>query len=242
MENIIGVIFGSLGPVIRSKARLLGQQSVQVSSASTPIFRSSSSKGAIFFTNVSKGGRNVSKNIKESLVLLNLSRSKNSDMKEDDGTSSGRSSPLTLHNVSQSRINQCENLCYYTSSTTIMQAIMTSASSMEEQLANLTKAIVGLTKCMQNQNARIYKLTYRVEVLIEREYNHAPAKHPKVQEIDPPTRQVTSTKEIPVSSEEMIPINRLNEFIEETIKENYEVVITTQNPALGVVMEPSLYD
>lgn len=68
--------------------------------------------------------------------------------------------------------------------------MMTNTSYVEEQLVDLTlvdltEAIAGLTKCMQNEDDRIDKLTYMVKVLIEGESSHAPSKHPEVQEIDP---------------------------------------------------------
>nr|XP_016454117.1 PREDICTED: uncharacterized protein LOC107778380 [Nicotiana tabacum] len=55
---------------------------------------------------------------------------------------------------------------------------------------------------------------------MEEESTHAPSKLPEVQEIDPPPQQVVSTKEIPVSSEGMIPINQLKEFIKEMKRPN----------------------
>ncbi|XP_070022285.1 uncharacterized protein [Nicotiana sylvestris] len=101
--------------------------------------------------------------------------------------------------------------------------MVTNTSSVEEQLANLTEAIAGLTKFMQNQEARIDKLTDMVGILMEEESTHAPGKLPEVQGSDSPPRQVASTKVIPVSSEEIIPIDQLKEFIEGTIKNKYEV-------------------
>ena len=46
VEDILGVTFGSFGAVTTSKAATLGQQTLQVSSASTPVFGSSTPKGA----------------------------------------------------------------------------------------------------------------------------------------------------------------------------------------------------
>lgn len=40
-----------------------------------------------------------------------------------------------------------------------MQAMMTNTLHMEQQLENMTETITGLTKCMQNQDARSEKLT-----------------------------------------------------------------------------------
>ncbi|XP_070049532.1 uncharacterized protein [Nicotiana tomentosiformis] len=44
---------------------------------------------------------------------------------------------------------------------------------MEEQLANLTETIAGLTKCIQNQDARINKLTNRIKGTIKNKYEVA---------------------------------------------------------------------
>ncbi|KAK4377785.1 hypothetical protein RND71_004081 [Anisodus tanguticus] len=107
--------------------------------------------------NTSEGGSSVAEKIKKTLDLLDLSGSKNIYVKKDDDTSSYRSSPLTPHEVSQSNNNLFDNLCYSPTSPTIMHAIVTNASSMEETLANLTKVIDGLAKHMQNQDALIDK-------------------------------------------------------------------------------------
>ncbi|XP_070057590.1 uncharacterized protein [Nicotiana tomentosiformis] len=128
-----------------------------------------------------------------------------------------------MHSVIHLRINLCDNPCYSTSSITIVQAMVTSTSSMEEQLANLTEAIVGLTKRMQNQDSRINKLTDMVGILMEEESTHVPGKLLEVPESNSPPRQVASAKAIHVASEGMIPIDQLKEFIEVTIKRKYEV-------------------
>lgn len=67
-----------------------------------------------------------------------------------------------------------------------MQAMVTNASSVEEQLANLRKAIEGLTKYVQNQDARIDKLADRMNDLIDEESSHAPGKALEVYEIEYP--------------------------------------------------------
>ncbi|KAH0712097.1 hypothetical protein KY289_008056 [Solanum tuberosum] len=71
----------------------------------------------------------------------------------------------------------------------------------------------------------MFKLTDRVEGMMDEESSHAPIKRPQVQEtvLDLPTKQVEYVKEIQVSSEETIPINQIREFITGTIKIKYEV-------------------
>ncbi|KAH0781557.1 hypothetical protein KY290_001155 [Solanum tuberosum] len=87
------------------------------------------------------------------------------------------------------------------------------ASSSEEQLANLTKLVEGLTK----------HLIHRLEGLLDGEASHAPEKGVEVKDIRDPMKKAPLINEMSVSSEGMIPLNRLNEFIEGTIKDMYEV-------------------
>ncbi|KAH0665038.1 hypothetical protein KY285_026244 [Solanum tuberosum] len=75
--------------------------------------------------------------------------------------------------------------------------MVTNTSSVEEQLVSLTRAIEGLTKYVQDQDARIVKLIDRVEGMMDEESSHAPGKHPQVQEtVDHPSKQVEHAKEI----------------------------------------------
>ncbi|KAM3285035.1 hypothetical protein P3S67_023834 [Capsicum chacoense] len=201
VESILGVTFGTLGAVTRSKSGLLGQQTYPVSSTPASVFGSSTSKGTKSNASASEGGSTKS-----------------------DGRSTNASSPLTLHKLSTSQINLCDNPCYSPTSSMIMQAMVIDASSMEEQLANLTKAIEGLTIYVQNQEARIDKIVDKVEGLIDGESSHAPGKAPEVHEIENPLKQKLSTKEVQVSAEGMIPIVQLREFIEGTLKDKYDIV------------------
>ncbi|KAH0716267.1 hypothetical protein KY284_009172 [Solanum tuberosum] len=104
-----------------------------------------------------------------------------------------------------------------------MQTMVIVASSPEEQLTNLTKLVEGLTKHVQHQESRIDKLMDRMEGLLDGEVSHAPGKDVEVQAIGDPAKKAPLVNEMPVSSEGMIPLNRLKEFIEGTIKDKYEV-------------------
>ena len=223
VESILGVTFGSLGAVTRSKAGLLGQQTHPVSSAPTLIFGSSTPKGMKSNASASKGGSSVAELLKKTLALLEHSGSKYSGAKSD-GRSTNESSPLTPHKLSTSKINLRDNPCYSPISSVIMQAMVTDASFVEEQLTNLTKAIKGLTDYVQNQDARIDKIVDRVEGLLDGEFSHTPGKAPEVHEIENPVKQTPPTKEVQVSAEGMIPIGQLKEFIEGTLKDKYDVV------------------
>uniref|UniRef100_M1DU75 Uncharacterized protein n=1 Tax=Solanum tuberosum TaxID=4113 RepID=M1DU75_SOLTU len=69
-----------------------------------------------------------------------------------------------------------ENQRYSPPPTMVMHAMVTNASSVEEQLVSLTRAIEGLTKYVQDQDARIVKLTDRVKGMMDEESSHAPGK------------------------------------------------------------------
>ena len=105
----------------------------------------------------------------------------------------------------------------------IIQTMVTAASSPEEQLTNLTKLVEGLTKHVQHQESRIDKLMDRIEELLDGDASHAPGKGIEVQEIEDPAKKAPFVKEMPVSSEGMIPLDRLKEFIEGTITDKCEV-------------------
>lgn len=99
----------------------------------------------------------------------------------------------------------------------------TNASSMEEQLANLTKVIEGLTRHMEHQESHIDKLIDRVDDLLDGKSSHAPGKGIEIQETENTAKQSWTLKELPVSAEGMIPLDQLKEFIEGTIKDKYEI-------------------
>ncbi|WMV33604.1 hypothetical protein MTR67_026989, partial [Solanum verrucosum] len=101
--------------------------------------------------------------------------------------------------------------------------MVTVASSPEEQLANLTKLVEGLTKHVQHRKSRIDKLIDRIERLLDGEASHDPGKCVEVQEIGDPAKKAPLVNEMPISSEGMIPLDRLKEFFEGTIKDKYEV-------------------
>ncbi|KAH0705960.1 hypothetical protein KY289_011036 [Solanum tuberosum] len=114
----------------------------------------------------------------------------------------------TPHNMFASHVK--ENQRYSPPPTMVMHAMVTNTSSVEEQLVSLTRAIEALTKYLQDQDARIVKLTDRVEGMMDEESSHTPRKRPQVQEtVDRPIMQVEYAKEIQVSLEGTIPINQI---------------------------------
>ena len=56
------------------------------------------------------------------------------------------------------------------------------SSTIEEQLASLTKAIKDLTKCTQEQDAKLSKLTNKMDNMIERRTSQSPLKFSNIQQ------------------------------------------------------------
>ena len=193
-----------------------------MSSTSTPIFGSSTPKGESSSTNSLEGRSSVTEKIKKTLALLEQSGSKNSTTRENYD-STYESSPRISRNVSPQKINLRDNQCYSPASPMIMQTMVTAASSPEEQLANLTKLVEGLTKHVHHQESRVDKFMDRIEGLLDGDASHAPGKGIEVQEIKDTAKKASFVKEMPVCYEGMIPHDRLKEFIEGTIKDKYEV-------------------
>ncbi|KAH0783941.1 hypothetical protein KY290_003539 [Solanum tuberosum] len=173
VEGILGVTFGSFEVVTRSKVAMLGQQTLQVSSALTPVFGSATSKRSSSSTNSSEGGISVVEKIKKTLTLLKQSGSKNSTTRENyDSTT--ESSPHVSHNVSLLKINLRDNPFYSPTSPMIMQTMVNVASSSEEQLVDLKK----------------------MEGLLDGEPIQTPGKGVEVQEIGHPVKKAPLVNEM----------------------------------------------
>lgn len=125
---------------MKSKATLLGQQTVQWSFTSNSILGFSTPERSRSSTNASKEGSSVADKIKQTSTLLNIFGFKNFTTKKNYDSIS-ESSPHASRNMSLLKINLCDSLCYSSTSIMIMQTIVTDASSMEEQFANLAKLV-----------------------------------------------------------------------------------------------------
>lgn len=117
-----------------SKDATLGQQTLQVSSASTLVVGSSIPKYASSCTNALVGGSIVTEKIMKTLTLLEQSYSNNPTTRKNYD-SMNESSPHASCNMSMLNINLHENSCYSPTSSMTMQRMVISASCSEEQLA-----------------------------------------------------------------------------------------------------------
>ena len=89
----------------------------------------------------------------------------------------------------------------------------------------MTKDIKGLTKYVQDKDARIVKLTDRVEGMMDEESIHVPRKVYKYKRLSITLQSMWNNKDIQVSSDETISIKQIKDFIKGTIKEKYEVAM-----------------
>ena len=100
--------------------------------------------------------------------------------------------------------------------------MMTNTSTVEVQFTNLTKAIKGLTKYLQDQDNQIVKLSDRVENVMDGGSSHAPGKRPMVQEKGESFLKQTHVDELQVSAEKGLPSHQLKDFILGSIKDKYD--------------------
>ncbi|KAK4406240.1 hypothetical protein Sango_0630500 [Sesamum angolense] len=111
------------------------------------------------------------------------------------------------------------------SSYSVAPVMVTNATTIEEQLASLTRAIKGLTNHVQEQDAQIARLINKTD--------NVDASHAMGKQVEAHDKVETSTKqhyierdkyakELQVFSDGLIPVDQLKEFIEGTIKSKIE--------------------
>ncbi|KAL0291156.1 UNVERIFIED_CONTAM: hypothetical protein Scaly_2647400 [Sesamum calycinum] len=111
------------------------------------------------------------------------------------------------------------------SSYSVAPVMVTNATTKEEQLANLTRAIEGLTKHVQEQDAQIARLINKANNV---DASHVMGKqvetHDEVQASAKQhyTEKDKYAKELQISSDGLIPVDQLKEFIKGTIKSKIE--------------------
>ncbi|KAL0420244.1 UNVERIFIED_CONTAM: hypothetical protein Slati_3047300 [Sesamum latifolium] len=159
----------------------------------------------------------VTKKLKDSSQITPLTEYVQKDLdspshaSEDDGN---KSPPSSLHSVSN-----------YSFTTNVAPVMMTNATTIKEQLASLTRAIEGLTKHIQEQDAQIARLTNKADNV---DASHIMEKQVEVpDEAEASTKQHytekdKSAKELQISSNGLIPVDQLKEFIEGTIRSKIE--------------------
>ncbi|PIN21577.1 hypothetical protein CDL12_05717 [Handroanthus impetiginosus] len=108
----------------------------------------------------------------------------------------------------------------------IVPVIVTNATTLEEQIANLTRAIEGLAKHVQEQDSQITKLMNKVDGSdTSRVMGKQPEAHDEAETSMKPQskeNEKLSVKEVQVSSDGLIPVDQLKEFIMGTIKDKLD--------------------
>ncbi|KAL0451582.1 UNVERIFIED_CONTAM: hypothetical protein Slati_1136300 [Sesamum latifolium] len=157
--------------------------------------------------------RSMSKKIKDSSQMTPLTEYVQKDFgssnhaSEDDGNKSPPSSPRSVSS--------------HSFTTNVAPVMVTNATTIEEQLASLTRAIEGLTKHVQEQDAQIARLIHKADNV---DASHIMRKQVEAHdEVEVSTKQRyaendKSAKELQVSFDRLIPVDQLKEFIEGTIR------------------------
>ncbi|KAL0353202.1 UNVERIFIED_CONTAM: hypothetical protein Sangu_0901500 [Sesamum angustifolium] len=108
--------------------------------------------------------------------------------------------------------------------TNVAPVMVINATTIEEQLADLTRAIEGLMKHVQEQDAQIARLINKADNI---DGSHIMGKQVEAHdEVEMPIKQHDtekdkSAKELQISSDGLIPMDQLKEFIEGTIRRTY---------------------
>ncbi|KAL0448660.1 UNVERIFIED_CONTAM: hypothetical protein Slati_1422400 [Sesamum latifolium] len=161
--------------------------------------------------------RSMSKKLKDSSQMTPLTEYVQKDLgspnhsSEDDGN---KSLPSSRRSVSS-----------FSLTINVAPVMVTNATTIEEQLGSLTRAIEGLTKHVQEQDAQIVRLIHKADNV---DASHIMGKQveahdePEVSTKQRYTENDKSAKELQVSSDGLISVDQLKEFIEGTIRSKIE--------------------
>ncbi|KAL0457866.1 UNVERIFIED_CONTAM: hypothetical protein Slati_0413800 [Sesamum latifolium] len=161
--------------------------------------------------------RSMSKKLKDSSQMTPLTEYVQKDLdspshaSEDDGNKSPPSSPRSVSS--------------YFFTINVASIIVTNTTTIEQQLASLTRAIEGLTKHVQEQDPQIARLINKIDNI---NANHIIGKQDDAHvEVEASTKQYyikkdKSAKELQISYDGLIPVDQLKEFIERTIRSKIE--------------------
>ncbi|KAL0372527.1 UNVERIFIED_CONTAM: hypothetical protein Scaly_0934300 [Sesamum calycinum] len=157
--------------------------------------------------------RSMSKKLEESSQMSPLAEyiEKNLHSPSYAGESDANKSPPSSHRS--------------VSSYSVAPVMVTNTTTIEEQLASLTRAIEGLTKYVQEQDEQIARLINKADNV---DASHVMGKQVETHdEVEASAKQHYTerdkyAKELQISSDRLIPVDQLKEFIEGTIKSKIE--------------------
>ncbi|KAL0297119.1 UNVERIFIED_CONTAM: hypothetical protein Sradi_6764000 [Sesamum radiatum] len=159
----------------------------------------------------------MSKKLKESSQMSPLAEYVEKNLHSPSYASesdANKSSPTSPRSVSS-----------YSFTTNVAPVMVINATTIEEQLADLTRAVEGLMKHVQEQDAQIARLINKADNI---DASHVMEKQVEAHdEVGMPIKQHyaekdKSAKEFQISSDGLIPVDQLKEFIEGTIRSKVE--------------------
>ncbi|KAK6160329.1 hypothetical protein DH2020_003710 [Rehmannia glutinosa] len=114
----------------------------------------------------------------------------------------------------------------YSFTSNVASVMVINATTLEEQIASLTRAIEGLTKHVQDRDSQIMKLMDKVDnVDTSRVMGQQVETHDEVETSmrqQPNEKEESPAKELQISSDGLIPVDQLKEFIMGTINDKFD--------------------
>ncbi|KAL0325135.1 UNVERIFIED_CONTAM: hypothetical protein Sradi_5082800 [Sesamum radiatum] len=161
--------------------------------------------------------RSMSKKLKESSQMSPLAKyvEKNLHSPSYAGKSDANKSPLSSP----------YSMSSYSFTRNVAPVMVTNATTIEEQLVSLTRAIEGVTKHVQEKDAQVARLINKADNV---DASHIMEKQIEAHdEVEAPAKQHYTkkdkyAKEFQISSDGLIPMDQLKEFIEGTIRSKIE--------------------